>query len=127
MFLIPSINNIYLRYTDDILLLTNSSDEMNIIEETFQNNSVFNFTQEININNKTWFFRILIDTSNVDRFTISTYKKKPIDINLCTLNIHTECPLRYKRIIIKKKTLTSRDKRLSSSWTIFLNELKNIR
>ena len=36
--------NIYLRYADDILLLTNSTDEITIIQETFQNNSVHNFT-----------------------------------------------------------------------------------
>ena len=36
--------NNYLRYADDILLLTNSTDEINIIQETFQNSSVPNFT-----------------------------------------------------------------------------------
>ena len=44
--------NIYLRYADDILLLTKSTYEINTIQDTFQNNSVLNFTQEININNK---------------------------------------------------------------------------
>ena len=67
--------NIYLRYADDILLLTNSTDEINTIQETFQNNSVLNFTQEININNKIPFLSVLIDTSNIDRFTTSIYKK----------------------------------------------------
>ena len=37
--------DIYLRYADVILFLTNSTDEINIIQETFQNNSVLNFTQ----------------------------------------------------------------------------------
>ena len=37
--------NIYLRYTDNIFLLTNSTNEINMIQETFQNNSVLNFTQ----------------------------------------------------------------------------------
>ena len=36
--------NIYLRYADDILLLTNSTYEINTIQETFQNNSVLDFT-----------------------------------------------------------------------------------
>ena len=44
--------NIYLRYIDDILLLTNSTDEINIIQDAFQNISFFNFTQDIIINNK---------------------------------------------------------------------------
>ena len=48
---------------------------MKLTQETFQNNSVLNFTQEININNKITFLGILIDTSNIDRFITSTYKK----------------------------------------------------
>ena len=86
--------NIYSRYVDDILLLTNSTDEINTIQETFQNNSVLNFTQEINLNNKIPFLGVLIDGSNIDRFTTATYKK-----NLQTLipkvNFHSECPFRY--------------------------------
>ena len=35
--------NFYLRYVDSILL-TKSTDEINIIQETFQNDSVLNFT-----------------------------------------------------------------------------------
>ena len=97
--------------------------EINTIQETFQNNSVLNFTKGINIKNKIPFFGILIDTSNIDWFTTSTYKK-PTNINPCTLNFWCECPFHYKRTIIK--TLISRAKLLSSSYTIFLNELKNI-
>ena len=116
--------NIYLRYADDILLLINSTYEIYTIQETFQNNSVLNFTQEININNKIPFLGVLIDTSNIDRFITSTYKKTT-NINPCTFNFQSECPFRYKRAIIK--TLISRAKLLSSSQTIFLNELKNIK
>ena len=89
------------------------------------NDSVLNFTQKININNKIAFLGVLIDTSNIDRFITSTYKKKPTNTNPCTLNFQSECPFRYKRTIIK--TLISRAKLLSSSRTIFLNELKNIK
>ena len=72
--------NIYLRYADDILFLTINTEEINIIQETFQNNSVLNFTQEININNKITFLGILIDTSNIDRFTmqVNIYKSQYI-------------------------------------------------
>ena len=77
-----------------------------------------------NINNKILFLGVLIDTSNIDRFTTSTYKK-PTNINPCTLNVHRECPFHYKRTIIK--TLIFRAKLLSFSWTIFLNELQNIK
>ena len=117
-------SNIYSRYADDILLLTNSTDEINMIQETFQNNSVLNFSQETNINNKIPFLGVLIGTSNIDRFTTSTYKKST-NIDPCNLYFHSECPFRYKRTIIK--TLISRAKLLSSCRTIFLNELKNIK
>ena len=43
--------NIYLRHADEILLLTNCTDEIVTMQETFQNNFDLNFTQEININN----------------------------------------------------------------------------
>ena len=64
--------NIYSRYASDILL-TNSTDEINTIQETFENNFVLNFTQEININNKIPFLGVLIDTRNIDRFITSIY------------------------------------------------------
>ena len=116
--------NIYLRYADDIFLLTNSTDEINIIQVSFQNNSVLNFTQKLNKNSKIPFLGVLIDASNIDGFTTPTYKK-PTYINACTLNLHCECIFRYKRTIIK--TLISRSKLLYSPWTIFLNERKNIK
>ena len=94
------------------------------LTQTFENNSVLHLTQEININNKIPFLGVLIDTSNIDRFITSTYKK-PTNINLCTLNFQSKCLSRFERTIIK--TLISRAKLLSSSRAIFLNELKNIK
>ena len=58
--------NIYLRYADNILLLNNSTYEINTIQETCQNNSVLNFTHEIGINNKIPFLGVLIHTNNND-------------------------------------------------------------
>ena len=55
----------------------------------------------------------------------SSHIKRPTNIHPCTLNFQSECPFSYKRTIIK--TLISRAKLLSSSRTIFLNELKNIK
>ena len=91
----------------------------------FQNNSFLNFPQEININNKSPFLGVLIDTSNIDQFITSTHKKKPPNINPGTPSFQRECPFHYKKTIIK--TLISRAKLLSSSRTIFLDELKNIK
>ena len=59
-----------------MLFLTNSTDEINIIQETFQNISVLNFTEEININNKIPFLGVLIDTSIIWRiYHLHIYKK----------------------------------------------------
>ena len=40
--------SIYLRYVDDILILANDINEINILQDTFQKNSVHNFTHELN-------------------------------------------------------------------------------
>ena len=64
-------NPIYLRYVDDILILTNNINEINILQDTFQNNSVLNFTHELNKNNKISFLDVLIDTNNNNNFTTS--------------------------------------------------------
>ncbi len=50
---------IYLRYVDDILILANNIN--NIRQDTFQKNSVLNFTHELNKNNKISFLDVLID------------------------------------------------------------------
>ena len=85
---------IYLRYVDDILILSNNINEINILHDTFQKNSVLNFTHELNKNNKISFLDVLIDTNNNYNFTTSTYKKIPSSNNSCTLNFKSECPFR---------------------------------
>ena len=79
--------NIYLRYVDDIYLFTNNTNEINIIQGIFQNNPVLNFTQELNINNKTLCLGVLIDASNINKFTTSTYNKKKTSTLIAALSI----------------------------------------
>ena len=63
--------SIYLRYVDDILILANHI--INILKDTFQKNSVLNFTQELNKNNKISILDIHIDNNdNNNNFTTST-------------------------------------------------------
>ena len=87
-------------------------------------NSVFNFTHELNKNNKISFLDVLIDTNQNNNFTTSTYKK-PSSNNSCTLNFKSECPFRYKKAIINN--LIFRAKLISSSKTIFYKEVENIK
>ena len=115
---------IYLRYVDDILILTNNINEINILQDTFQNNSVLNFTHELNKNNGISFLDVLIDTNNNNNFTTSTYKKTSSN-NSFTLNFKSECPFRYKKAIIRN--LISRAKLISTSQTIFYKEVENIK
>ena len=56
--------SIYLRSVDDIHILANNINELNIVQDTFQKNSILNFTHELNKNNKTSFLVVLIDTNN---------------------------------------------------------------
>ena len=67
--------SIYLRYVDDILILTNNINKINILQDTFQNNSVLNVTHELNKNNKISFLDVLIDTNNNSKYRI-TFKNK---------------------------------------------------
>ena len=60
-------SSIYLRYVD-ILILANGTNEINI-QDTFQNNSVLNFTHELNKNNKISFLDVLDTNNNNNNFT----------------------------------------------------------
>ena len=114
---------IYLRYIDDILILANNINEINILQDPFQKNSVLNFTHELNKSNKISFLDVLIDTNNNNNFTTSTYKKP--SNNPCTLNFKSKCSFRYKKAIINN--LISRAKLISSSKTIFYKEVENVK
>ena len=103
---------ISLRYVDDILILANNINEINILQATFQKNSVLNFTYKLNKNNKISFLDVLIDTNNNNNFTT------------CALNFKSECPFRYKKAIINN--LISCAKLISSSKTIFYKEVENV-
>ena len=46
---------------------------MKYIQNTFQKNSAFNFTHELNKNNKISFLDVLIDINNDNNFITSTY------------------------------------------------------
>ena len=92
---------IYLRYVDDDLILANNINEINIQQDTFQKNSVFNFTHELNKNNNISFLHVLIDTYNNYNFTTPTYKKKPPVITsvLSTLKMNAPSDIKKQLLI----------------------------
>ena len=114
---------IYLRYVDDILILTNNVNEVIKLQTAFQSNSVLTFTYELNKNNKIPFLDVLIH-SNSDPFITSPYKK-PTSQNSCLLNYKSECPEHYKTAVIKN--FIRKAKLISSSHNIFYKSLSNIK
>ena len=54
-YLIALKPSIYLRYVDDILILANDTNEINILQDTFQKNSVLKFTHELKKHNEVSF------------------------------------------------------------------------
>ena len=92
-----SIKNtpIYLRYVDDILILTSDINEINILQDTFQKNSGLNFTHELNKNNKISFFDILIDTNNNKSLPLLT--KNPLVITPVPSTLKVNAPSDIKK------------------------------
>ena len=92
---------IYLRYVDDILILANDINEINILQDTFQKNSVLNFTHELNKNNKFSFLDVPIDTNNNNNFSTSTYKKIPLIITPVPSTLKVNAPSDIKKQLFK--------------------------
>ena len=108
---------IWLRYVSDILILANDINEINILQDTFQKNSVLNFTHELHKNNKISFLDVLIDTTttttttttnnnnnnnnNDNNFTTSTSKKTILTTSVSsTLKLNVPSDIKKKQLLI---------------------------
>ena len=81
-----------------ILILTNDINEINMLQNIFQKNSILNFTHELNKNNKISFLDVLIKTNNNIIIIIASLPlltKKPTNNNSYTLNFESEYLFRY--------------------------------
>ena len=74
------------------------------LQLVFQNNSVLNFTNKLNSNNKLQFLDALINTNNI--FITFPYKKTTYT-NSCPLNYKSECPKQYEIAVIKNLHILS--------------------
>ena len=83
-------------YVNDIIILTNDANEINI-QDTFQKNSVLNFTNDLNKNSIS-LLDVLIETNNNNSFTTYIYRN-PTN-NSWTLNFKSECPNIKKQLLI---------------------------
>ena len=117
---------IYVQIDEVTMELGYEINKINILQDTFQKNSVLNFTHELNKNNKISFLDVLIDTNNniINNFTASTYKKSLI-ITPVPSTLKVNVPSNIKKTIINN--LISRAKLISSSKTILYKEIKNIK
>ena len=115
--------DLYLRYVDDILILTKHTSEVIALKTAFENNSVLTFKYELSVNDKIAFLDVLIESSD-DTFITSPYKK-PTSKNSPILNFKSECPERYKIGVLNN--LIHRAKLTSSDSNIFYKALKDIK
>ena len=114
---------LYVRYVDDILILTDNNDKVLKLKNAFENNSVLSFSCEFSQDKKLPFLDVLIDI-NSDKFVTSPYKK-PSSENSPLLNFESECPERYKIAVIKN--LINRANSISSSSSILHKALCGIK
>ena len=114
--------HIYTRYVDDVFLQVSDESELLNIKHIFQQNSVLNFTYELNNNNKLPFLDIEV-TSTQDGFNTKVYHK-PTDYGKF-LNASSECPDKYKRSVITN--LINRAYRYNRNWEDFHSEINIIK
>ena len=112
----------YMRYVDDTLLLIDDYTQLNTIITLFKNNSVLNFTSELEKNNQINFLDITIKKEN-SRFITSVFKKPTSSDDY--INFKGCCPEQYKVGVIK--TLLHRAHHLSSNYFLLDKEIDNIK
>ena len=108
----------YLRYIDDIFLNLSDQAQLTTLLTTFRENSVLNFTHELENNKKLPFLDALVDSTN-DVFTTQVYVKST-NLGLC-LSGRSECPERYKSSVIR--ALVNRAYSHCSTWEDLHSEL----
>ena len=89
--------HLYFRYIDDTFVAVQSEDELTILKNAFESNSLLKFTHENSEDGKLPFLDIMV-TQNEDSYTTTVYTK-PTNEGLC-LNGRSECPKRYLNSVI---------------------------
>jgi predicted GIY-YIG superfamily endonuclease len=113
---------IYCRFVDDIFLLVNSIGTLEQLKTQYENNSVLNFTYEIECKNKLPFLDVIIQKSgnklNTSVFTKSTNSGD-------CLNYNSLAPEKYKLGVVK--TMLNRAYKISSTYEALHSELDRLR
>ena len=114
--------HIYARYVDDIFVQVSYIEELQKLQQLFQDNSVLKFTYEMNINSKLPFLDVLVDASQ-DEFRTKVYRK-PTSQGNC-LNGRSECTDKYKYSVIF--SYLNRAYNTSDNWKDFHEEVLHIK
>ena len=114
---------IYIRYVDDIFLMVDSVEDITLLRERLQENSVLHFTHELSNNKNQIHFLDTLITCNDLRCQSQVYVK-PTDNGSC-LNADGDCPDRYKRNVINNYLF--RAYKFSENWSSFHSEVQRIK
>ncbi|XP_068229581.1 uncharacterized protein [Palaemon carinicauda] len=85
-------------YIDDTFIKATSTEAIENLRRTFEDNSVLHFTLENSVNNSLPFLDVLLSSTN-EGFHTTVYTK-PTNLGMC-LNGESECPARYRASTIK--------------------------
>ena len=114
--------HIYARYVDDIFVQVKDIKELEKLKKLFEDNSVLNFTYELNVNNKLPFLDVFIDATQ-NQFKTKVYQK-PTSQGNC-LNGKSECTDKYKSSVISN--YLNRAFKISQNWKDFHEEVVHIK
>ena len=90
----PSLKpTVFCRYMDDCFMVVEDIEALLVLKQTFESNSVLQFTHKTGINNEIKFLDVHI-TSEKDNYLTSVFQK-PTNFGIY-LHYNSECPQRYK-------------------------------
>lgn len=113
---------IYARYVDDIFVVIENIEQLHVIRDIFEANSVLKFTFEEQRDNQLVFLDVLLNNKNGPIET-SVHTKKT-STGDC-INYNGICPEKYKVSTIK--TFLHRAYNISSNWQLFHHEVEKIK
>ena len=113
---------IYSRYMDDIILVLDNVSQLFALKQALTENSVLNFTYEIENNKKIAFLDTLITRTSHNLST--TVHRKTTNTGEC-LNYSSICPQRYKIAVIKN--FLHRSYAICSNWKDLTTEIQRIK
>ena len=114
--------HIYARFVDDIFVQVKDINELEKLKKLFEDNSVLNFTYELNVSNKLPFLDVYIDATE-NQFKTKVYRK-PTSQGNC-LNGISECTDKYKSSVISN--YLNRAFKISQNWKDFHEEVVHIK